>query len=206
MGSLDLLSRLGVYLSRDFLPEILCEALQRQLSETAGTLAEEVYSEDVRRVNPDVRRTQEVEVADDLRLEVAARLDAIRPALAAHFNVPLEGSEGVAFLVYERGGFYRPHRDRARRDPAAGGNETYRRRVSAVVFLNQPAEIEPPAALEYTGGRLTLYGLVDDDRWRDVGFPIDGEAGLLVAFDSSVIHEVTPVSAGRRMTAVDWFY
>jgi predicted 2-oxoglutarate/Fe(II)-dependent dioxygenase YbiX len=205
MGSLDLLSRLGVYLSRDFLPTILCEALQRELSEKAGTLAE-VYSEEVLRVNPDVRRTQEVEVANDLRLEVESRLGAIRPALAAHFKVPLDGSEGVAFLVYEPGGFYRPHRDRARRDPAAGGNETHRRRVSAVVFLNQPAELASPAALEYTGGRLTFYGLIDDDRWRDVGFPIDGEAGLLVAFDSSVIHEVTPVTTGRRMTAVDWFY
>jgi predicted 2-oxoglutarate/Fe(II)-dependent dioxygenase YbiX len=30
--------------------------------------------------------------------------------------------------------------------------------------------------------------------------------GLLVAFDSSTLHEVTPVAAGRRLSAVDWFY
>jgi len=37
-------------------------------------------------------------------------------------------------------------------------------------------------------------------------FWIDTEPGLLVAFDSATLHEVTPVVAGRRLSAVDWFY
>ena len=121
-------------------------------------------------------------------------------ALSNHFGVALTASEGVGFLVYEPGGFYRPHRDRAGPDATAGGNETVRRRVSVVIFLNGVSEA--PGPFEYAGGRLTFYGLIDDPAWRDVGFPLDADPGLLVAFDSATLHEVTPVAAGRRLSAV----
>jgi predicted 2-oxoglutarate/Fe(II)-dependent dioxygenase YbiX len=76
--------------------------------------------------------------------------------------------------------------------------------VSAVVFVNRASET--PGPFEYAGGRLALYGLIDEPPWRDVGFEIDAERGLLVAFDSATVHEVTPVAAGRRLSVVDWFY
>ena len=203
MTSSGLMSRLGLFLHRGFMPEDLCGALQRDLLARAGEAAE-VFVGGHTRVLPDIRRTLEVSVAEALRAEVQARLHGIRPALSAHFHVALTASEGVGFLLYERGGFYRPHRDCARHDAAAGGNETVRRRVSVIVFLNGASETPAPA--EYAGGHLHLYGLIDDPVWRDVGFPIDAEPGSLVAFDSATLHEVTPVVAGRRLTAVDWFY
>ena len=198
-----LMSRLGLFLRPGFIPENLCEALQDDLLERAGGAAE-VFVGDHGCVLPDIRRTLELPVAETLRADVQARLPGIRPALSTHFGRALTGSEGVGFLLYEPGGFYRPHRDRARHDAAAGGSATFHRLVSVVVFLNGAAE--PPGPFQYAGGRLTLYGLIDEPAWRDVGFPIDAEPGLLVAFDSATLHEVTPVVAGRRLSAVDWFY
>lgn len=204
MTNIELLSRLGLYVDRRFLPQELCGELREHLAQAPRTHAAEVYANGELRVNREIRRTQEVEGTPALRAAVQARLDGVTSALAAHFSVPLRAPEDVTFLVYETGGFYRPHRDRAMRDAAAGGNETNRRRVSAVIFLNQAAQ--SPTSLEYAGGRLTLYGLLDDERLREVGFPVEAEPGSLVAFDSSTLHEVTPVTAGTRMTAVGWFY
>ena len=195
--------RLGLFVQPGFIPEELCGALQDDVLARAGEAAE-VFVGEHGQVVPDIRRTLEVPVADVLRAEVQARLDSLRPALSTHFGMALTASEGVGFLVYEPGGFYRPHRDRASHDAAATGNETVRRRVSVVVFVNRTSET--PGPFEYAGGRLTLYGLIDEPPWRDVGFPIDADRGLLVAFDSATVHEVTTVVAGRRLSAVDWFY
>ena len=97
--------------------------------------------------------------------------------------------------MYRPGDFYRPHRDRAARagDFVEGARS---RRVSVVLFLNDG----------YSGGALTLYGLVDDPKWRAYGFPIAPAPGLLIAFASDLVHEVTPVTAGERCTAVSWFH
>lgn len=203
MRSLALMRRLGLFLQPRFVPEDICERLRRHLLDGRREAAE-VYAAGQGRVDPDIRRTHEIEVPDTLRVDVQMRLDAVRSALSSHFGITLTASEGVSFLMYERGGFYRPHRDRAAHDVAGRANETCRRRVSVVVFLNRAAET--PTAFEYAGGRLTLYGLVDEPAWREVGFPVEAGPGLLVAFDSNVLHEVTPVTSGCRMTAVDWFY
>jgi len=198
-----LMSRLGLFLQPGFIPEDLCATLRHNLLTRTGEAAE-VFIGEHGHLRPDIRRTIEVPVAETLRADVQARLHSIRPALSNHFGVALIASEGVGFLVYEPGGFYRPHRDRAGPDATPGGNETVRRRVSVVIFLNGASEA--PGPFEYAGGRLTFYGLIDEPAWRDVGFPLDADPGLLVAFDSAALHEVTPVAAGRRLSAVDWFY
>ncbi len=71
------------------------------------------------------------------------------------------------------------------------------------MFLNESGA--PPVGA-YTGGQLILYGLIDDPHWKDVGFPVEPETGLLVAFRSRVVHEVTAVTAGCRLSVVNWFY
>jgi SM-20-related protein len=48
--------------------------------------------------------------------------------------------------------------------------------------------------------------LVRDPRWQSVGFGVEGEEGLLIAFRSDLLHEVTPVTHGERYTLVSWFY
>jgi SM-20-related protein len=75
-------------------------------------------------------------------------------------------------------------------------------RVGAAVFLNGEGEDGDPDA--YGGGSLTFYGLLGEDEERQVGLPLMGEEGLLVAFASDLPHAVTPVTHGERYTVVTW--
>jgi predicted 2-oxoglutarate/Fe(II)-dependent dioxygenase YbiX len=132
---------------------------------------------------------------------VLDRLEATRPGLEERFAEGALAWDGLQVLVYRPGDFFRPHRDRS----AEPGNEvTQRRRVAIVVFLNGAGEASLPDPETFDGGALTFYGLLDDPRLRGVGYPLRAEAGLLVAFRPSVLHEVTPVSRGERHTVVAW--
>jgi len=90
-----------------------------------------------------------------------------------------------------------------------GLNYAQRRRVSTVIFVNgehqdeapaDPAQIDP-----HEGGDLVFYGLLEREEMARVGFSLNGRPGLLAVFDSTVIHEVKPVTAGGRLTIVAWF-
>ena len=138
---------------------------------------------------------------DEGAVELTDRIGALRADLAGHFEMHLNGHEGPTFLMYQPGGFYEPHVDRAAADETQISPR--RRRVSVVIFLNAMSTAPGPG--DYSGGALTFYGLVDDPAWRSVGFALDPMPGLLVAFPSHIVHEVTPVTAGDRYTIVDWF-
>ena len=104
--------------------------------------------------------------------------------------------EGPEFLVYGPGSFYTPHLD------ASADASTESRRVSVVLFLN--AESKEPAPDIYCGGSLTFHGLMDGP-FKKCAFSLEADAGLLIAFRSSTLHEVRPVTAGQRYSVVGWF-
>jgi predicted 2-oxoglutarate/Fe(II)-dependent dioxygenase YbiX len=146
-------------------------------------------------VDDKVRRAWEVELPDGLHDELVARVQAEHAALERYFATRLEPCEAVATLRYPPGAFYRTHRDvAARPDP----NGMHRRAVSVVLFLNS-ARPAPDATFE--GGALRLYGIDGKpDGWCDV-VP---QAGTLIAFRSTVLHEVLPVAEGTRLSVVTW--
>ena len=149
---------------------------------------EDHYDEDARRVDLRVVPTD-----DSNRTELRQRLRELTPALETHFGTTLTGCESPQYLIYHQGDFFKAHRDGG----AAGRNEvTRRRQVSVVIFLNR----------EYGQGHLTFHRLLDGPQWEGCAFPLDAEPGLLIAFPSNALHEVTPVSHGRRFTVVTWFY
>jgi predicted 2-oxoglutarate/Fe(II)-dependent dioxygenase YbiX len=191
--SLAGLAKLGVFVEPAFLDKTLCATLCEAIKSADSSLAE-MYDGEQLTVAQDMRRARQTLLVGVLRDSVQQRINALIPAVSAHFAMPLTKTEGASFLMYEAGGFFRPHRDRAVRETE--------RRVSAVVFLNEQAG--SPGPTQYAGGRLTLYGLMPNS--PEVGFPVDPHPGLLVAFDATTLHEVTPVRQGCRITAVDWFF
>ena len=102
--------------------------------------------------------------------------------------------------MYRPGGFYRPHRDVWTHADAPENMK--RRKISVVIFLNGESASEE----DYTGGKLAFFGLLQDPSFQECGLPLTGEAGLLIAFRSDLLHEVTPVMSGTRHTVVSWFY
>jgi len=152
-------------------------------------------------VDPAVRSAKWVEVSDSALCLTDARLREVRPEVQAHFQVSLDGCQRPQFLAYRPGDFYRPHRDNSQ---APDASQTAReRRISVILFLNSPSE--EPAADCYGGGALTFYGLMNRPGASSVGFPLIAAEGLLIAFPSSLLHEVAPVSHGERYTIASWY-
>jgi SM-20-related protein len=120
---------------------------------------------------------------------------------AEHFDIDLKGVQPIKFTCYDTGDYYRKHIDVSpHADAPAIINE---RKISVIIFLNQ--EGEDLSEGDYCGGNLTFYGLFDDPSWQNVGLPLESESGLLLAFRPDTLHEVTPVTQGRRYTITTWF-
>jgi len=80
--------------------------------------------------------------------------------------------------------------------------------VTVVIFVNGEHRTGNPDAVKidtYEGGNLVFYNLLEGERLARLGLSLTGHPGLLVAFDSAVIHEVKPVTRGERVTIVTWF-
>lgn len=89
---------------------------------------------------------------------------------------------GPAFSRYRPGQAYGSHVD----DAIMDGNRTD---VSFTLFLTPPAE--------YDGGDLIIESSAGEDA-------IKLDAGSLVAYPSTALHRVAPVTRGERLAAVGW--
>jgi SM-20-related protein len=201
MPAADFFRSLGLFVIKDFFDGAGCEHLRLEASSGSKSRAT-VVNKRIERLDEGIRKTKWVEVSRPTISAVKARLSALKPRLESHFNVTLAGCEEPQFLAYKAGDFFRLHRDNAD-DPDALAY-VRARQVSTVIFLNGAAEALGPAS--YCGGALTFYGLIDDPCWKTYGFPVVGERGLLLAFRSHVLHEVSVVTQGERYSIVSWFF
>jgi len=148
-------------------------------------------------VDRNVRQVLRTEVTRATRQFVRERLEVHQPRLEEHFGTSLQPKPSPEFLIYNSGGFYVPHTDAERT------NESNNRSVSVVIFLNEESDQPKPDC--HGGGRSTFHGVLNDRQWANCAFSIASHPGLLVAFRSELVHEVTPVIFGQRFTIVSWF-
>jgi SM-20-related protein len=168
----------------------LTPALVRPIGEATGT------------DNEMARRTGIAEVSAATTALVRDRLLAVKPALEKHFKMQLAGCQEPQFYIYEEGDFFQPHQDRGT-DPLAP-DHIKARLASVSIFLNDQAggsDRQP-----YSGGALVFYGRRGGDGGPTFGIPLESEEGMCVAFRSDWIHEVRPITTGRRYSIVTWFY
>jgi len=197
----EFFARLGLFIVKDFFDAELCARLRLEARSSSGVAAK-VRKGNSETVDEMVRKTNRTQMSAATTRIVQTRLLDLKPQLERHFEITLYGCETPQFLRYEPGYFFGPHKDVAA-DPDAP--ESMRaRRVSVVTFLNGDAAL--PGVHGYTGGSLTLYGLIDDENWKTRGFPLAGLPGLLIAFRADTIHEVTPVTSGERYSIATWFF
>jgi SM-20-related protein len=195
-GSFGLLAVPG-FLERD-----LCAEIRREMaaaSEVAATarVADRTYA-----VDQQSRKSNWAEVSEETSSLISERLMSLRDDVREVFGIDVSGVQQPQFLRYREGDFFAAHQDRG--SDRKGAEFAQQRQVSAVIFLNdETSEARPDT---YDGGALTLFGLLDSHDDRNVGLPVTGEAGALIAFPSEMLHEVTPITRGERFTVVSWFY
>jgi predicted 2-oxoglutarate/Fe(II)-dependent dioxygenase YbiX len=189
---------LGLYVVPEFLSVNDCAELRRQMataSSVKGGLGDH-------RLDENVRRVEIARLPKAMTSPVNERLLGLTSDLRSHFDVVLDGCESPGFMMYRPGGFYQPHTDEDPDFPATGVRET--RKVSVVVFLN--GGTAQPEENSFGGGSLTFYGLLEGPQWGKCALALNPEPGLLVAFPSRTVHQVTPVTFGERFVIVTWFY
>jgi len=198
----EFLTRFGLYAQREFLSPEVCASLSDEMRAATGAPATVAEGQEGDAVDETYRRTKQAKVSAATAARIGDELLKAVPGLAKHFGRPLAGMQTPQFLLYREGDFFRAHPDDSTKPDAP--DFVRQRSVSAVVFLNGATPGEPAG---YAGGSLTFYGLMDDSvSGESVGLPLAGEAGLLVAFPSHLVHSVSPVTAGERYTVVSWFF
>ena len=190
----------SLFLLRNFLdPETcayLCEA-----AFTSPTTKAPVYMEgSPENVHENVRKTTSFHPPAETVTAIHERLSVQKSALENHFGISLTDCEPPQFLHYQLGDFFIRHQD--------GNTEQLEfdhlriRRISVVVFLNDSSE--EPKENTFSGGPLNFYN--HDSSTNDLpAFSLFGETGLMVAFTADTVHEVAPVTRGRRFTIISWF-
>lgn len=172
-----------------------CARLRASMDQGRASCAE-IYAGGYR-IDEDVRRAFEIDVDDGTIDEVRRAIEGVRSRVSRFFEMSLAADEGPGFLRYTTGGHYRLHRD-----VAADWDADFPRRISLVVFLTTAGGA---GAGRCEGGSLRLLG-AENDQADPAPLDIPPAAGTLVAFPSTLLHEVLPVTAGVRDAIVDWFY
>ena len=199
-----LLERLGLLVVPRFLDSDACAALRAEMTSAPAKPATIARDGGVQVVDATVRRLQTRHVSEQTIELVADRFRTLLPRVREHYHVPAAGVERPKFLLYESGDFFKPHADRS--DASTIGRD---RVVSAVLFLNHEVW-SAPAMVEsddepFTGGTLTFYGLLNQSGFQDLALGAPAEPGLLITFPTSVVHEVKPITSGRRLSVVTWY-
>ncbi|MBI1374446.1 MAG: 2OG-Fe(II) oxygenase [Phycisphaera sp.] len=200
MPSPEFLSRFGVYIARGVLDDATCADICGRMKAAARSVATVSDPSGAYAVDTAIRRTHLCDVSDAVEGRVADRIATLIPAIAARLAVDASDHQRPQFLSYAVGDHFSAHRDH--NDEPNANPVSRARRISVVVFLN--AQSDEPGDGVFGGGELVLYGLMRSPDARRVGFPIAAEPGLLVAFRSDTLHEVTPVTHGERFTVVTW--
>lgn len=196
-----ILGHLGFFVRRGLLSRELCRLIRGEMAAATQVPAMvRPVGEASGVVDQRTRRTGVASVSASTRAIMEDHLRATKPALEHHFEVQLSGWQRPRFYVYEEGDFFTPHRDRDTDDPAAP-DWIKARQVSVSVFLND--EKGGADSESYSGGCMVFYGRRGDGTFA---IPLESEQGMLVAFRSDWIHEIRPVTSGRRYSIVTWFH
>jgi SM-20-related protein len=184
----------------DVIPLDLLEGLRIAMMSGASQAAE-VATGGEQRVVERVRRTRSVAVPETLLELTRSCIDDIRPRLERRFSGELASCETPQFLRYERGDRFVAHQDRASRP--GHDQELALRRVSVVLFIT--GQEANGTNRDFAGGLLTFFDTSPTATWETCRVAVTAAAGAAVAFPSHLVHEVTPVRRGQRLTVATWF-
>ena len=189
MKNNDLFSTLGVKVIHRAFDEAFCDLILQELFDC--------YSRNETELKEiELRKTYKHKLSRSLEEVVLKRVrEEIQPELESFFGTKLSYSKPIQTLLYNKGHFFKPHKD----DIAA--NSEFSRKITTVFFLNRQGT--DPLTSEYEGGTLSLYGLLD--QFPNNNFAMPCSKGTMVAFRADTIHEVTEITRGQRCSLVVWF-
>ena len=111
--------------------------------------------------------------------------------MSLKLNYDVTSCESLQYTVYNVGNYQKWHNDHEMFHNTFGTNEV--RKFTAICLISDPNDFE--------GGQLQMK--------KTDGTEIDEnllcEQGDIIVFPSYIFHQVTPITKGTRITAVQWF-
>jgi predicted 2-oxoglutarate/Fe(II)-dependent dioxygenase YbiX len=203
MPNATILAQLGLFVRRRFLNAESCRQIRREMTEVARVPAMiRPYGQGDVVLDDKTRRTGVANVSAATTALVEDQLRAVQPALEAFFRAQSAGWQDLRFYIYEEGDFFAVHRDASPADRAAP-DWAKRRQFSVSILLND--QRSGPDTEPYGGGTLVFHGRRGGPEGAWFSIPLEAEEGMFVAFPSHWMHEVQPVTSGRRYSIVTWF-
>lgn len=157
--------------------------IQAKNSQDRGRLGSEMQDEDLKKIRRSsvswINNTQETKWVFERLANVASSLNS------QFYRFDLTGfGEALQLTNYDQSehGMYGWHQD-------YGGKRTISRKLSLVLQLTDPSQ--------YEGGNLQV-------QVNSSPINVQKKRGLIVAFPSYVLHQVTPVTQGSRQSLVAW--
>ena len=145
------------------------------------------------------------DIPHKLQAELKKKISDIKPSIEKYFSVELGEAVDPHVTIWKQGDYIGCHVDAV--DSPTPPQESIIR-IILLLFLNDNADDEDESELvsSYTGGNLTIYGLIKDKVFEKFGYPFKGKTGTLIAFRSSCIHEVTQIMSGTRYVLKSGYY
>jgi PKHD-type hydroxylase len=151
--------------------------------------------------NSDIRNVNEydLEITNDTRWIYERISGVIKEINAKIFNFDLTWFEPLQVLRYEgtEGGCYKIHSDA----PYDVNNIIAMRKLSLILQLS--------ADDEYCGGDINLHlNAMDQDNSRHTSLShiMPRKRGTMILFPSTLLHEVTSLTSGKRISLVTWVH
>ena len=185
----------NVFIAKNFLQSDVCRELRIEAEKCVALPAQ--VTKATSRVDVKMRQTSRLSFSAATEDLINNLFRQLKPQLEEYYDVKLYGFEKFQLLLYCAGDFYKRHADR--NDKPESPHYIKARRISVVLFLGNEDQADGPDS--YTGGTLVVW---DDS--LDTPVRIEGEAGKLIAFPSDLVHEVEPVTSGKRYSIVNWFF
>ena len=123
-----------VFIINNFIEGPVCADLIAEAKQSSAVPAQVTKAKG--RVDPHMRRTSRLFVSTEKEEKINHYLQELKSRLETHFQLPLSGVESFQFLLYREGDFYKRHADKNDREDTPAYIKA--RRVSIVIFLNQP--------------------------------------------------------------------
>jgi PKHD-type hydroxylase len=167
------------------IPDILTSAEARQVRERVESLRFVDGSATAGIYARTVKRNQQLEQGPETQKLQEFCMQALIKSVEFEMFARPKNMKPIMFSRYEPGMEYGTHVDNA----VMSGRPLVRSDVSLTLFLSEPDT--------YDGGELTIETMTGGE---EIKLP----AGWIVAYPSSTLHRVAPVTRGVRVAAVSW--
>ena len=203
MPAAEFFNKFRIFSEKNFLDQEFCNLLCDEMSKAPQSNTTSFDSNGAGLIE-DVEYTKRKDVLtlpNEILKKLEKKLIGKIPELEEQFGIEINGLQQITPSIYSTGDYAGPHTDNP---PIADVPEYIRnRKASIVIFLNEESIVEKEGA--YCGGNLTFYGLIEGKTFQNVGMPVVGEAGMLIAFPPNRTHQVTKVTAGKRYVIVSFY-